>query len=233
MMNENQKDINPINILDTVEKAEISLDDVTINRHKRKETNILKELLSYIILIVIALLLATVIHQYLFLPVNVVGDSMNTTIYNGDQIFVSRVSKIKRFDVIVFNVKKGEPAVFKDDRYIKRVIGLPGDDVEMIDYQLYINGELIQEPFLNPELTDVNNSSEIVSFSLQSICSIKNISCNIDGKVQIPEGYYLVLGDNRNNSSDSRYLGLIPKDRIVGKAEFVFFPFSRFGKTFE
>ena len=121
-----------------------------------------------------------------------------------------------------------------DEPFIKRVIGIPGDNVRMENYQLYINDELVEEPYLdpNPIYTGVEYSLKSPSFTLEDICKINKIDCFIDGKLKIPEGYYLVLGDNRNNSTDSRDIGLIHEDQIQGKALFVLYPFKRFGRTF-
>lgn len=195
---------------------------------------LLKEILSYLILVVVAFVLAQVIHRYLFTPITVIGESMEPTIIGktttkvGDRILLSRVAKIDRFDVIVFEVpNKAEP-------YIKRVIGIPGDYIYMEDYKLYINGELVEETYLdkNPIYTGIEYARGHTSFTLEKICAITNVNCQVDGKTVIPEGYYLVLGDNRNNSEDSRMIGLVHKDDIIGQVLFVFYPFNRFGKTF-
>lgn len=232
MIEDNEKEIEAIKIIDTTEKAEIEIDDNEPSNENNdpKKDNVFKELLNYVILIAVAFGLAQIIHRYVFTPVTVVGPSMMTKIHDDDRIFLSRLGKIQRFDVVVFDVPNSK------DPYIKRVIGLPGDYVKMENYKLYINGELVEEPYLNsdPLYTGVEQAyGEKVSFTLESICNIKNTNCNVDGHIEIPKGYYLVLGDNRNNSTDSRIIGLISEDRIMGRAKFVFYPFNRFGKTFE
>ncbi|QVK18949.1 signal peptidase I [Mycoplasmatota bacterium] len=232
MLENNEKEIDTFKIVDTTEKAEVEIDDNESNNENKnpKKDNVFKELLNYVILIAVAFGLAQVIHRYIFTPVTVVGPSMMTKIHDDDRIFLSRLGKIERFDVVVFNVPTSK------DPYIKRVIGLPGDDVKMVDYKLYINGNLVEEPYLNPDpiYTGIDHAySEHVSFTLETICRITNTNCNVDGHIEIPKGYYLVLGDNRNNSTDSRMIGLISEDRVIGKAKFIFYPFNRFGKTFE
>ncbi|MCY7335464.1 MAG: signal peptidase I, partial [Chamaesiphon sp.] len=97
------------------------------------------------------------------------------------------------------------------DRFIKRVIGLPGDRIEVKDGKVYINGKVISEKYLD-EAPDYNWSSTALT---------------PDGIV--PKGHYLVLGDNRNNSYDSHYWGFVPQDKIVGKAVVRFWPIDRAG----
>lgn len=224
----NDKENTAFQEIDTTEAVEVPVED------NNKSNNLYKEVLSYLILIVVAFVLAQVIHRYLFTPVTVIGESMEPTIIGetntkvGDRILLSRVAKIDRFDIIVFDVPH------KDEPYIKRVIGLPGDNVYMEKYKLYINGELIDETYLdkNPIYTGLEYARGHTSFTLDQICAITGVNCQVDGKTVIPEGYYLVLGDNRNNSEDSRMIGLIHKDDIIGQALFVFYPLNRFGKSF-
>jgi signal peptidase I len=220
MFEQEQNDINGFKVIDTSEKAEVSIDN-------KKPKNFSREILNYLILIVIAFGLAQIIHHFIFTPVTVEGDSMKTIIHDKDRIFLLRFGKIDRGDVIVFDVS------ISDDPFIKRVIGLPGEDVKMVDYKIYIDGELLEEPYLddNPIYTGIEYSSK-TNFDLEAICSITGVDCQIGGKVKIPKGYYLVLGDNRNDSTDSRDIGLVPEDKILGRAIFVIYPFNRFGKTF-
>jgi len=229
MIDNKEKEIDGFKIIDTTEKVEIDLEEEVKQDGKKKDDHIFKELLNYIILIAVAFGLAQIIHRFVFTPVTVVGPSMMTRIYNNDRIFLSRLGKIERFDVVVFDVSTSK------DPFIKRVIGLPGDYVKMENYRLSINGELVEELYLdsNPVYTGVEYAGEKSNFTLESICSISELNCDNNGSIEIPEGYYLVLGDNRNNSTDSRIIGLISEDRVIGKAKFVFFPFNRFGKTFE
>jgi len=163
----------------------------------------IKTILSYVIVIVIALL----IKEFIFSPIRVNGKSMYPTLNDGDIMILNEIgyhiNGVERFDIVVVK-KDGE-------RLIKRVIGLPGEKVEYKDNKLFINGEVIDEDFSH----DITHN-----FTLDEI-----------GKTIIPEGYYFVVGDNRGNSKDSRMIGLIKSSEIKGKTNFVVFPFSKFGKV--
>ena len=160
---------------------------------------IVKELLPYIIIILIVML----IRSFIITPVVVDGSSMEPNLYENEVLLLSkisyRLSDIKRFDIIVINT---------NDLIIKRVIGLPGDYVEYIDNNLYINHELVIENYEHKITND---------FTLEDICN-----CNV-----IPQDNYLVLGDNRTVSKDSRSIGLINKSQIVGKAFFRIWPLDK------
>lgn len=173
--------------------------------------SIVKEWLPYIIIVVVVVL----IRSYIITPVVVRGDSMDDTLHDGEVLFLSkihyRVDDIKRFDIVV--VKD-----IDNDLIIKRVIGLPGDNIEYRDNVLYIDGKKIDRSFSDDETED---------FTLDEICEISDIDCN--GK--IPDDMYLVLGDNRDVSADSRVKGLINKEQILGKTIFRIWPLNKIGVT--
>ena len=162
-----------------------------------------KEIIEYIVLIVIILLIRT----YLFVPIMVSGNSMVPTLNNGDVMILNKfsylVNDIKRFDIVVVD--------YENEYIIKRVIGLPGDYVEYKNDILYVNGKKIKEEY-DREYTEDFNLNDL----------------NIE---KIPNNYYLVLGDNRPISKDSRKIGLIDKKNIKGSTNFILFPFSRFGNV--
>lgn len=215
--NEENK-IEAIKIIDTKEAAEIDL-------KPKKKDNIVREILNYVVIILIAFVLAQIIHKYIFTPVTVSQHSMMNTLHEGDFVFLWRPINVDRFDVYVFE-KEDE----LDDSYlIKRVIGLPGDEIRMENYDLYINNKLVNEPYLDSENINLNNAIRS-SFTLADICQINSVNCNVDGKIKIPDDYYLVLGDNRNSSRDSREFGLIKSDQLRGEAKYIIYPFNRFGK---
>ena len=158
--------------------------------------------------------------------------SMRPTLMEGDRIFVERFSRFyaepKRGDIMVFyppfeQLKNSPGKVFarltgffcKDIAYIKRVVGLPGEKYEVKadeygKYTVYINDKPLNEPYIKSPY-DYTPCTEAMN-------------C---GPAVIPEGHYLMLGDNRGNSQDGRYWRLLPKDRFIGKAVFVFWPFTR------
>ncbi|GAK05045.1 signal peptidase I [Geomicrobium sp. JCM 19037] len=167
----------------------------------------MKEVWSWVKTILIVLIIVLIVRTFLFGNYLVNGSSMLPTIEHGDRIIINKLSytfsEPDRFDVIVFNYSETED-------HIKRVIGLPGDEVEYTDNDLYINGELIDEPFTD-DLT--------MDFTFADIG---------EGEI-IPEDEYFVVGDNRNNSIDSRSSGFIEEDAIVGKASLRYWPVQRFG----
>ena len=165
---------------------------------KEKIKKNLKEILPYIIAIVVVL----IIKNFVVSPVMVNGTSMDPTLRNKEIMILNRLKykfdDIKRFDIVVIK---------KDSLIIKRIIGLPGETVEIIDNKLYINDKEIKEKFLNDDV----------------------ITGDFQLEEKIPKGYYFVLGDNREVSADSRGIGLISKDEIEGHASLTIFPFNRFG----
>lgn len=167
-------------------------------KNTEKLINILKEIIPYIIILLIVLL----VKKYLFTTILVNGDSMNDTLYENDVMILDKISyrnsSIKRFDIIVANVSK--------TKLIKRVIGLPGEHVKYENNELYINNKKIEDKYG------------------------KGITYDFDLEYEsIPKGYYFVLGDNREDSLDSRSIGLIAEKDIIGHATFIIFPFNRFG----
>lgn len=165
------------------------------------------ELLSWGKSIAIALVLAVVIRQFLYTPVIVSGQSMEPTFEHENRIVITKIHKINRFDLIVFH------SPYSEDDLIKRVIGLPGDVVVMKNDHLFINEEEYEENYLQ------SNKDEI--FEGQKLTE--------DFEVEVPQGYFFVLGDNRRNSTDSRVLGFIEKESVVGKVSFRFYPFKEIG----
>jgi len=159
----------------------------------------MKNVLSYVLVILIAIIIKT----FIFSPVKVNGNSMMPTLKDGDIMILNEIgyllNGIERFDIVVANVD--------GEKLIKRVIGLPGESVEYIDNNLYINGELIVENFTHEDTND---------FSLSEL-----------GASVIPDNHYFLVGDNRSNSKDSRSIGFVHSGHILGKTNFIIFPFSR------
>lgn len=164
----------------------------------RSVVEFFKDISKYIVIAIVVVLIFIFIVGFQ----QVVGPSMSPTLKEGNIILVNkltyRFNKIKREDVVVVSVKH---------KYmIKRVIGLPGETVEYRNNKLYINGKYYEEDFID------TNTVKTEDFAVNGV---------------IPEGKYLVLGDNRENSEDSRDYGLISKKDIVGKAWIKFWPISQ------
>ena len=180
---------------------------------KKKECNILKEILSWIIYIVVVIALTYIVITYVGQRTEVKGESMMCTLQDGDNLIVDKISyrfrDPKRYDIIVFPFEYEE-----DTYYIKRIIGLPGETVSIRDGCVYINGELLE---------DENYGREVME-------EIDGLLYQMDD-VKLGDEEYFVLGDNRNNSTDSRdpSVGTLTKEELVGRAWIRIWPFSEFG----
>ena len=167
---------------------------------------------SWIWSFIVAFIIVGVVYIFLGRPFTVSGASMYPTLHNGDRMILSKIGEINRFDVVVLK------APDENVEYIKRVIGMPGDTLEMKQGVLYINGKKIEQPFINTEALQ-KQTVFIDDFTLQTLT----------GETKIPEGKYFVMGDNRGVSKDSRMIGLIDRKAIEGKAVFTIWPRNQFG----
>ena len=147
--------------------------------------NKIKELVPYIVITMIVIL----IRMFIISPVRVDGTSMYPTLSNNEFLLLSKYDQsYGRFDIVVLK--------YRNERLVKRIIGLPGETVEYKNNTLYINGKEMEEPFINTNTDDFN--------------------LNELGYDKIPENYYFVVGDNRGSSLDSRMIGLISKKDLQG-----------------
>lgn len=176
-----------------IEEQEIEVNEV--NEMHSTFGRILMDVVETILLSAVLFLIINAVSA----RVRVDGFSMNPTLQDGEFVFVNRLSykfsEPARGDIIVFHF----PIDPKRQDLIKRIIGLPGDEIFIANGRVYINGQEIQEPY-------------IAAAPLYS------------GKWKVPEGELFVLGDNRNDSSDSHSWGLLPEEEIVGKAIFIYWP---------
>lgn len=167
---------------------------------KGTERNFIREAIPYVIIVLLVIL----IRSFIVTPVQVDGQSMVPTLKDGQILILNKYDhSYERFDIIVFN--------HNNDRFIKRVIGLPGEYVEYKDNKLFINGVYVKENF--------KRNSETDDFKLEDIELTK-----------IPQGTYFVMGDNRGNSTDSRVIGVVDEKIIKGSTNFRILPFKTFGK---
>ncbi len=177
---------------------------------KNAEKNIMKELLGWILYLLLVVGLTWLILTYVGQRTRVSGHSMETTLSNGDNLIVDKLSyrfrDPKRFDIIVFPFKYEE-----NTYYIKRIIGLPGETVQVVDGCAYIDGELLESDIYGAELMeDSGIAGELLT---------------------LKEDEYFVLGDNRNHSSDSRdpSVGILTREDLLGKALVRIYPFDKMG----
>jgi signal peptidase I len=202
----------------------------------RKKSGGLGETVS---VIVQALILALLIRTFLFQPFSIPSGSMRPTLLEGDYLFVTKWAygysrHSLPFSPNIFEGRiwdappeRGDVVVFKlppnpSLDYIKRVIGLPGDTVQMIDGALHINGD--------PDVTEVDRPVDVWRETLPNGVSYDtfDLTPNSIGdntrEFVVPEGHYFMMGDNRDNSTDSRFsVGFVPADHLVGRANIIFF----------
>ena len=178
----------------------------------------LHEVYEWIYSIIIALAIAMVIHIFFFQPTRVSGESMMPTLHNGEYLIVSKwnhvLGEVPNYgDIVIIDSRVQYPRTWKDDVaepmnnymaffnhdlqtkniWVKRVIGRPGDTLAFHDGKVWRNGEPLDEPYIN-----------------------KPIEYSRKGEIKIPEGYVFCMGDNRNHSSDSRFIGPVPIDHVLG-----------------
>lgn len=201
------------------------------NFYKKNKPAIKETVETVVFVIVMVIIIRFFVGEIRWIP----SGSMRPTLIEGDRIFVERFSRFystpRRGDIMVFyppfeQLKNTPLRVFarltgffcKDIAYIKRVVGMPGDKFEIKadengKYTVYINDKPLNEPYIKSPY-DYPPCTEAM------LC----------GPDVIPPKHYLMLGDNRGNSQDGRYWGLLPEDRFIGKAVFLFWPFTRVKK---
>lgn len=158
--------------------------------------------------LMLAVLIAVLVVLFLYRPVRVEGTSMLPSLHNQERLFINEfgyrfgLEQIRRGDTIVFWYPEDTTK-----SYIKRVIGLPGDRVQIVQGKVYVNGRRLVEPYVLPRYRDPWSYPEVV----------------------VPAHHYFVLGDHRNSSNDSRSWGCLDRDFIYGKASFAYWPMDRVG----
>ena len=194
------------------------------NDRKPQKNSPLRELFSWVFTFAVAFAAALLIKNYVIINANIPSGSMENTIMPGDDVIGFRLaykfSEPKRGDIVIF-----WPPVQSDDPFIKRIIGMPGETVTIEPEEkqvngttiqvgkVYIDGKALDEDYLKPEEWDTNVGRY---------------------EFKVPQGSYLMLGDNRNHSSDARIWinsgnPYVSKDDIIGKAVFRYYPFNRVG----
>ena len=170
-----------------------------------------RSLRENLILITIALVLAFFIRTFIAEPRYIPSDSMLPTLETGDRLVVEKVSyrfsSPKFGDIVVFQPppELQRRGYSQDQAFIKRIIGTPGDTLKIDNGKVYLNGNILQENYIK--------EPPLQAFQL----------------VRVPQNQYFMMGDNRNDSNDSRYWGFLPKKNMIGKATFRFWPLDRIG----
>ena len=167
-----------------------------------------KEILDYVLMIAVVAAVVITVNSFLLINARIPSASMEETVMTGDRIFGNRLayksSDPQRYDIVIFRFPDNEKKLF-----IKRIIGLPGETVEIIDGKVYIDG--------SDESLDDSFCPEPMYGSF--------------GPFEVPEGYYFMLGDNRNNSNDSRFWDhhYVGREKILGKAMVRYWPLTKIG----
>ncbi len=170
-----------------------------------------RQVISWVIPIVIGLLIALLIKQFLFQVVRVDGPSMQPNLQNNERVFCLKRSQIHHGSVVIFDANGVDPQVAVKTDYVKRVIGLPGDTVRSKNGNIYVNGKKINQSYISMSQRDAGTGN----WNLKSI-SVQNSWLKNNGATKVPKGEYFVLGDHRSVSNDGRYWGFVPKNKIDG-----------------
>ena len=197
-------------------------------KKEKKKKSVKREILEWILTLVVAVLIALPIRAFVFELVRVDGGSMDNTLANGEIMFVTKYDYASTWLCLPWQDAEtqeqakrittgGEPERFDvvicrypgrgGTNFVKRIVGLPGDTVELRNGYLYVNGEMYEEPYID----DAYRSGWLNTF----------------GPYTVPESEYFVMGDHRNNSNDSRSQGPITRDMIIGHVRTVLFPFNK------
>ena len=195
---------------------------------------------SNLITIFYAIIIALLIRTFLFQPFFIPSSSMEPGLLVGDRIFASKYdygysrhsfpfslplingrifeSSPKRGDVVIF-----KPPHTRND-YIKRLIGLPGDKIKLVDGTVYINSDPVEREFVRTDDKDIAIYKETMASGVSY--ETRDLGDKPQDNIKefiVPENHYFFMGDNRDNSNDSRFWGPVPNDRIVAKAQIIFF----------
>lgn len=191
-------------------QAQIAL----ILRHRRKQR--LQKYWDYFLLFVAIAFCIFFLTNYK--AHQIVGNSMLPTLANGDRILIKKTQNIERFDIVTFRPDEKNT----EETYIKRVIAMPGDKfvIQGTNMYLFFQKSIVEDFEAMRYTSNLPDSTEVLQLD-------KKVADNLRNKTQIPKDYYLVLGDNRKNSADSRVLGLIPKNNLEGVMKFRFYPLNK------
>ncbi len=183
-------------------------------KEKPEKKPLIRRVLDFVLTVAVGILLALLLTQFVIQRNTVIGSSMVPTLCDRDEVFVEKISRLfenglKRGDIVTADThektEKGDEMII-----IKRVIGVPGDRVTIKDGNVFVNGALLDEPYLDPGVRTAPHRE-------------------IYADVTLADNEYYLLGDNRTNSRDSRDIGPVTRGEIEGKLILRFYPFSKFG----
>lgn len=176
--------------------------------HDEETAAIVRNVMEWVVVVVGAIVIALVVRAFLFQPFWIPSESMEQTLLKQDRVMVNKLSyrmgDIGRGDVIVFRRPDDDPIGYEN--LIKRVVGIGGDVVEGRDGVVVVNGQVLVEPYLDP-------GDPIFDFD----------------PTTVPEGELFMMGDNRDDSFDSRFFGTVPESNVIGRAFVLFWPLDRVG----
>ena len=211
---EPEEPLSATGVMETLTEGDFAAEEKEEKKEEQPEKesgSALKEILLFLRDLAIYMVIVFLMVEFLIRPIQVIGSSMYPTLNGGDRgvsnLLGYRLGHMKRFDIAIIYLDS------KDEYLVKRVIGMPGETVSYTDGQLYINGEPVEEPFLD---TDYAHSYDGVFMT------------DVE-PVTLAEDEYFCLGDNRPRSTDSRYYGPFKADKIMAKGVFIVWPFSHFG----
>ncbi len=195
------------------------------DKHSNIGKTVVKEIFDWVYAIILALVFAVFIHIFIIQPTRVSGESMENTLQNGQYLIVTKWSHVMREvpnynQIVIIDSRVDRARTWVDDVeeplmnyvsvlhkdaqtgdvWVKRVIGRPGDTLEFKDGHVWRNGQELEEPYIKDKTMNFTRSTP----------------------VHVPEGYVFVMGDNRNHSSDSRFIGPVPVDHVLGDVAYAF-----------
>ncbi|GAB6041634.1 signal peptidase I [Endothiovibrio diazotrophicus] len=194
------------------------------------------------------LLAVLVLRSFLVEPFRIPSGSMMPTLFSGDFILVNKFTYGIRLPVINKKIidlgdpQRGDVVVFRYPRdpstdYIKRVVGLPGDRVSYYNKTVFINGTPAEQQYLGPYVGPLDDAEMQGAVRIQENLTgvehqllIRPQAFSVEGEFVVPEGSYFVMGDNRDNSNDSRYWGVVPDENLVGRAFLIWFHWGEWGR---
>lgn len=197
---------------DEIEKIQPVQEEVSDEKPQNKKKSVIGDVFDAVDAVVVAMVVAFLVLTVIFRTGFVDGDSMNDTLLNNDKYIISGLFYTPaQGDIVVF--QPGARWERNDKLWVKRVIAVAGQEIDIHDGYVYVDGERLNETYLN----NTNNGKTAP------------LSPNVKFPLTVPEGHVFLMGDNRINSKDSRIIGVVDARRIVGKLLFRYFPFNSIG----